>query len=158
MLSRTCEDNNPCHKITEDTPLTPMEQAFITNYIKTGNLKEAIKAADPNKRPSENAYSQVAKRILKQPNVKKEIQRIMDALKSETVATAEEVMTYFTAVMRGEVKDQFGLDAPLSERTKAAQEIAKRTFDIEQKARERQQAAEQPIQVVLNWGRDNTDN
>lgn len=155
MLSRIYEEGNKNNKITENTPLTPTEQAFVTNFVRLGNVKEAMKAADHNVRPNDNAYSQAGNRILHQPNVKKEIQRIMDELKSESVATAEEVMTYFTSVMRGEIKDQFGLDAPLSERTKAAQEIAKRTFDIEQKAREKQEASEKPIQVVLNWSRDN---
>ena len=41
-------------------------------------------------------------------------------------------MRYFTSVMRGEVKDQFGLDAPLAERTKAAVELAKRKVDVAQ--------------------------
>ena len=49
------------------------------------------------------------------------------------IASAAEVMQYFTAVMRGEVKDQFGLDAPLAERTKAAVELAKRKVDVSQK-------------------------
>jgi hypothetical protein len=39
-------------------------------------------------------------------------------------------MQYFTSVMRGEVKDQFGLDASLSERTRAAIELARRKVDM----------------------------
>lgn len=35
-------------------------------------------------------------------------------------------MEYLTAVMRGEKKDQFDLDPSLSERTRAASELAKR--------------------------------
>ena len=38
-------------------------------------------------------------------------------------------MQYLTSVMRGEVKDQFDLDAPLSERTRCAQELLKRNMD-----------------------------
>ena len=38
-------------------------------------------------------------------------------------------MRFLTSVMRGEVKDQFDLDAPLSERTNAAKEILKRNMD-----------------------------
>ena len=49
-----------------------------------------------------------------------------------SIADAAEVMQYFTSVMRGEIKDQFGLDAPLAERTKAAVELAKRKVDISQ--------------------------
>lgn len=42
-------------------------------------------------------------------------------------------MEFFTKVMRGEVKDAFGLDASLADRKDAAKEIAKRTVDIEAK-------------------------
>lgn len=75
---------------------------------------------------------------------------ITEELKPETVATAEEVMTYFTAVMRGEVKDQFGLEAPLSERTRAAQELAKRTIDIENR---KAGNPDQAIEITLDWSR-----
>ena len=100
MLSRIYEEGNKNNKITENTPLTPTEQAFVTNFVRLGNVREAMKAADQNVRPNDNAYSQAGNRILHQPNVKKEIQRIMDELKSESVATAEEVMTYFTQYSR----------------------------------------------------------
>ena len=60
-------------------------------------------------------------------------------------------MQFFSAVMRGEVKDQFGLDATLSDRTRAAQEIAKRTVDIEnRKAGE----PDQLVAIKLDWSRD----
>ena len=36
--------------------------------------------------------------------------------------------------MRGEVKDQFGLDPSLSDRINAAKEIARRTIDVELKS------------------------
>lgn len=89
--------------------------------------------------------------MLNQPNVKWEINRVItEELKPETVATANEVMTYFTAVMRGEVKDQFGLEAPLSERTRAAQELAKRTIDIQNR---QNGTADQTIEIKLDWSR-----
>lgn len=40
-------------------------------------------------------------------------------------------MEFFTNVMRGEIKDAFGLDPSLADRKDAAKEIAKRTVDIE---------------------------
>ena len=59
-------------------------------------------------------------------------------------------MDYFSRVMRGEIKDQFGLEAPLSERTKAAVELAKRQIDIPQ----RLAGNEQPeIKIVVDWAR-----
>ena len=49
--------------------------------------------------------------------------------------------------MRGEEKDQFGLDAPLAERTRAAQELAKRIIDTVNDA----DVAVPEIKVTLNW-------
>ena len=53
--------------------------------------------------------------------------------------------------MRGEIKDQFGLEAPLSERTRAAQEIAKRTIDIENKLNGKE---DNEIRITLDWAKD----
>lgn len=144
--------------VTEDTPLTPVEQAFITNYLKLGNLGEAMQASDVVKRSSKSAYNRAAFDVIRRPNVQKELHRIMEELRKESIATADEVMQYFTSVMRGEVKDQFGLEAPLSERTKAAQELAKRSIDIDQRIKMKQELAgsQEPIQITLNWAR-NTD-
>ena len=71
----------------------------------------------------------------------------MDQLKKETIADADEIMQYFTKVMRGQEKDQFGLDAPLSERTNAAKELAKRLIDATQDV----DVAVPEIKVTLNW-------
>lgn len=74
----------------------------------------------------------------------------MRQLEKQTMASAQEVMEYFTAVMRGELKDQFGLDASLSDRTKAAQELAKRTVDIENREKGK---ADSLVEFKLNWRR-----
>lgn len=133
-------------ELTADSLLTPQEQMFVATYIKTGNALEAARTSFPGKAPT--TAKTLAYRVMQQPNVKAEIKRVMDELRKETIATADEVMTYFTGVMRGEIKDQFGLDAPLAERTKAAQEIAKRTIDIENRANGK---ADTLIEVKLNW-------
>ena len=114
--------------------LTEREDKFIGYYIITGNPVEAADRAgyfktEKNKQLRESKLRVYAKKILGKAPVRKEIEwriRMMDARR---VADGQEVMEYFTKVMRGEVKDQFGLDAPLSERTKAAQELAKRLLD-----------------------------
>lgn len=140
------------HKsITEDTPLTPEEQKFIAEYMRTSSGTEALKAAGICVGGRQD-YSARARDILKRPNVRAEIRKIMDEIKGEAVATASEVMTYFTSVMRGEIKDQFGLEAPLSERTRAAQELAKRTIDIDNREAGK---PDQTIAIKLDWNRDN---
>lgn len=42
------------------------------------------------------------------------------------IATADDVMEFLTRVMNNEEKDQFGLDASLSDRISAARELMKR--------------------------------
>lgn len=42
------------------------------------------------------------------------------------IADSNEVLRFYSAVMRGEVKDQFGLDASLSDRLKAGDSLMKR--------------------------------
>lgn len=128
-------------RLQPDTPLTPGERIFIDEYIRTGSEKKA---------KEKSHIDAPANSILRRPNVQKEIQRIMAELQNKSIATADEVMGYFTSVMRGEVKDQFGLDAPLSERTRAAQELAKRTIDIENR---KAGVADQVTSVTLNWER-----
>lgn len=139
--------------LTENTPLTVGEQKFLDNYIKLGNLTEAV-AQTPELNPegkTKNALSQMGQNIINKPNVRAEYERILNEAKRDTLATATEVMEYFTAVMRGEIKDQFGLDAALAERTKAAQELAKRTIDIENR---KAGMADQTVEIKLDWSRD----
>lgn len=138
------------NRITAETPLTPIQQKFVTGYIQHGDAIRAFRESGASKGTPEKD-SDAARRFLDAPNVQAEIQRVMKELKQETVATAQEVMSYFTKVMRGEEKDQFGLDAPLSERTRAAQELAKRTIDIENR---KSGMADQNIAIKLDWSRD----
>ena len=42
------------------------------------------------------------------------------------IADSDEVLRFYSAVMRGEVKDQFGLDAALGDRLKAGDSLMKR--------------------------------
>ena len=134
-------------KITIDSPVTVQEAMFINTYMETGDPKQAYESAGYTAKYSK---AQVDK-ILELPNVAYEIKRRTYQMKRKSVASAEEVMKYFTDVMRGEVKDQFGLEAPLSERTRAAQEIAKRTIDIENKLNGQK---DNVIEIKLDWAKD----
>lgn len=109
--------------------LTPKQKAFADYYIECGNQTEAAKRA---------GYSKRTARVIGQENLLKpaisayiaERQKQIDDCR---IADAAEILQYLTSVMRGEVKDQFGLDAPLAERTKAAVELAKRKIDTDKK-------------------------
>lgn len=52
-------------------------------------------------------------------------QRMKDE-EAKKIASADEVVKFYTAVMRNQVKDQFGLEASLESRLDAAKELMKR--------------------------------
>lgn len=138
--------------LSKSTPLTVAEQHFLANYIRLGSLVDAVDATPEidTEGKTRNAMSQIGQALINKVNVLAEYERLVEEARQETLASATEVMEYFTSVMRGEIKDQFGLDASLAERTKAAQELAKRTIDIENR---KQGNADAQIEIKLNWER-----
>ena len=102
--------------------LNERQKAFADYYIQTGNATEAaIKAGYSEK----TAYS-IGNENLKKPEISAYIGERMAEQDEKRVADANEVIEFYTAVMRGEVKDQFGLDASLSDRLKAGDALMKR--------------------------------
>lgn len=143
-----------------DRTYTPEERRkrFIAKYIETQNITESAKYAGY----SEKTAAQQGSRLLKKVQVKSEIEEGLKAIRAahdkelkNTIATAQEVMEYFTRVMNGEEKDQFGLDASLSERTRAAQELARRTIDLENRIAGKGNPNDMELKITLDWGRDN---
>ena len=126
-------------------PLTPLEAKFIDLYIETGNQQQAVIKAGYKT----NTPRQYAQTIMKKDYIGNEIAYRLKLLEEKSIATAEEILQYFTRVMRGEVEDQFGLEAPLSERTKAAQELAKRKIDMVNKVNGKETAT---VTIQLDWG------
>ena len=61
------------------------------------------------------------------------IQERLRQLENNRIASQEEVLQYLTKVMRGEEKDQFGLDASLQDRTKCAELLGKRYGTFKEK-------------------------
>ena len=102
--------------------LTPKQQAFADYYIECGNATEAAKRAGY----SENTAQQIGSENLSKPLISEYIASRMEEKTKKRVADANEVIEFYTAVMRGEVKDQFGLDASLSDRLKAGDSLMKR--------------------------------
>ena len=111
--------------------LTPKQKAFADYYIECGNSTEAARKA---------GYSAKASRFigsenLTKPNISAYIVERMQAQNEARVASADEVLQFFSSVMRGEVKDQFGLDAALSDRLNAGKELMKRYAAADNSAR-----------------------
>lgn len=130
--------------------LTIREQTFVAYYIECGNATEAVKKAGFRS----NSPATYAKKLLKKPKIQEELRVQMADLKNEAIASANEILIFYTHAMRGEVKDQFGLDASLADRMKAADALAKRQIDMQALA---DKAEDRKFTVNLVWDRSNTN-
>lgn len=128
--------------------ISPKEHAFINAFMISGDPAIAAKDAGFVLQGTKQTYKGIGSRILRKDYIYDEILYRIDEMNKATIADEQEIMQYFTAVMRNQEKDQFGLDAPLSERTAAAKELAKRIIDIPSRN------TDNAIQINLNWQRD----
>nr|DAO84002.1 MAG TPA: Terminase small subunit [Caudoviricetes sp.] len=102
--------------------LTPKQRAFADYYIEIGNATEAARRAGYKGKN----LNRIASENLSKLDIKQYIDERLAKIEDERIAKGEEVLQYLTRVMRGEEKDQFGLDASLQDRTKAAELLGKR--------------------------------
>ena len=102
--------------------LTQRQIRFVQDFMKSDNVTQAAIRSGYSKKTA----SVQGSRLLTNVKVAEYVDAINERLESDKIADIQEVMEYLTSVMRGEAKDQFDLDASLSERTRAASELAKR--------------------------------
>ncbi|MFR5644230.1 MAG: terminase small subunit, partial [Clostridium paraputrificum] len=100
---------------------TPKQKAFCDYFIETGNATEAARRAGYKGKN----LNRIASENLSKLDIKQYIDERNKMLESKRIASITEVKEYWTKVMRGEEKDQFGLDASLQDRTKAAELLGK---------------------------------
>ena len=126
--------------------LSIREQKFVLLYLEYGDPTKAVIEAKFNT----TAPKQYAKKLLNKPKIQKEIAKQMDLFKNECIASSQEIMRFYTMAMRGEVKDQFGLDATLADRMKAADALAKRQIDAQELAT---RGKDNAFTIKLCWDR-----
>lgn len=102
--------------------LTLKQRRFADYYIECGNAAEAARRAGY----SERSAGLIGKQNINKLPVKQYIAMRMQPTAERHIATMDEVLQFFTDVVAGRVKDQFGLDASLQDRIKAGQELMKR--------------------------------
>ena len=112
----------------DKSKLNRQQMIFAEEWIKTGKIRESAITAGY----SEKSAHTSGNRLLKNEKVLEYIRMRMRAQDKERVASADEVLAWLTAAMRGEIQDQFGLEASLADRIKAAQELMKRHAVAEQ--------------------------
>lgn len=113
--------------------LTEMQKRFIDYYIETANATKACEMAGYKGKNLNRLGSQNLSKLDKFIKVK------LEEKENNRIASQDEVLQYLTKVMRGEEKDQFGLDASLQDRTKCAELLGKRygTFIEKKEVREK---------------------
>lgn len=102
--------------------LTAKQKKFCEEYIRSGNAADAARKAGYSKATA-NA---IGSENLTKPYIAAYIKQRLDEQEAAMVADTNEILRFYTAVMRGEVKDQFGLDASLNDRLKAGDSLMKR--------------------------------
>lgn len=102
--------------------LTPRQKDFCEYYLQTGNAAEAARLAGYSK----NSAQQIGAENLLKPVISEYIAKRRAEMDKALIADSNEVLRFYSAVMRSEVKDQFGLDASLSDRLKAGDSLMKR--------------------------------
>ena len=115
--------------LSKKTILTDKEKTFITSYITHGNGTLAVQEAG-YKTIQPGRY---ASDLLRKERIQVEISRRLEERESRKVAKPTEILQFYTSVMRGEVLDQFGIEASLDTRIKAANELAKQQIEIPMK-------------------------
>ena len=117
------EDNN---LLLKSTNISNMESKFIDEFMQHGNQTLAvINAGYKTKAPSRYASD-----LLRKSKIQQEIERRRKERESKRIASATEILQFYTSVMRGEVLDQFGIEASLDTRIKSANELAKHQIEM----------------------------
>jgi phage terminase small subunit len=114
--------------------LSDREKAFIQAYLLHGNATLAVQEAGyKTKQPSRYASD-----LLSKEKIRSEISRLIEEREQAKIAKPTEIMQFYTSVMRGEVLDQFGIEASIDTRIKAANELAKHQIEIPLKLQQRE--------------------
>lgn len=125
--------------------LTPKQKKFCEYYLETGNATQAaIRAGYSEKNADKIGPENLNKTVIKQY-----LEKRMTASDNKRIASANEVLEYLSRVVRGEEKDQFGLDVSIQDRTKAADLLLRRykVFDKADKKTEQLKIQELELNI-----------
>lgn len=125
---------------TPANELNERQKKFADYVIKLGRsrAKEAAEIAGYSKKTAGVQANQLLKNLKVKAYIKERIKTAAEPkeraeAERKLVADGDEVLQFLTATMRGEVKDQFGLDAQLKDRLAAAKEL-QRIIDVAKKS------------------------
>lgn len=124
--------------------LSLKQQKFCEFYVQSGNATEAAKRAGYSEK---TAYS-IGQRLLKNVETQKYIKRLTDKPQESRIATADEVLKFFSEMMKSN-------EVAPKDRIRAAENLAKR-FALD-KPSEAKHAEEADVGITINI-KDCSDN
>lgn len=82
--------------------MTPRQKMFCLGYASSGNATQsAIKAGYSEKTARSQGVT-----LLANPNIKKELQRLSEEMRSSKIASASEMQEFLTSVIRREITEE----------------------------------------------------
>lgn len=106
----------------KEPKLTLKQRRFVEYFLESGNASDAARRAGYSPKTADST----GRENIRKPAIAEYIRLRVEAMDAKLVASADEVLKFYSAVMRGEVTDQFGLDPSLQDRIKAADSLMKR--------------------------------
>ena len=101
--------------------MTPKQKAFADEYLICGNATEAARRAGYRK----SSARQIGTENLSKPSISAYIAERQAQTDSANICTIQEIQEFRTRIIKGEEKDQFGLDVSTSDKLKAANDLEK---------------------------------
>lgn len=120
--------------------LRPKQKLFAELYVKLGNASEAARQAYGSESASTNAS-----KLLKNTEIQEYIEELTQKPEKSRIASMEEVLEFYTEVMRGQPFDHSGKPPAVGDRLKAADSLYKRYAA----GQERQQATMEKLDILL---------
>lgn len=135
--------------------LTPKQQKFADEYIKSGNAADAARKAGYSKRSARS----VGQENLTKPDIKRYIDERMAEIASKRIMDATEAVELLTSIARGETKETVYIgtadgvyekhkEADLKTRISAAREILKRYPDDDKLVKAQISKAEADVRIA----------
>ena len=121
------------------------QKRFADLWLESFNATEAARKAGY----SEKTAATIGYENLRKPEIAAYIHARLRAQDMSIMASQEETMAFLTSAMRGQVKDQFGLEASLADRLRAAEALNKR-YDAADKSAESTDKLDKLIEGISN--------
>lgn len=110
-----------CYGVVEDVPMQDRILRYVDAWYRYGVKSKAYKEAFPERASVDYKFHDL-------PEVQAQLNKDLIDMqeKDPTIMSKEEILSMYSAIARGDVPDQFGLEASLDTRLVALKELGKR--------------------------------